>query len=180
MITINVRQTARIVAFLLVALLAVGALYVLTVGLPVTRFFEVPPAEPLPPGQIRYEPYPPAIYSLLAFLLVAIALLKTEWLPLAWWGVVLLLVSGGFLIFSLGFVYFTEAGVLAVPLGILHWQISGRKRWLMASWAGVGLLLLLSILLAGSSFGLYVLVACVLLGLLVAGLQWRTARQRAA
>jgi hypothetical protein len=164
----------RAVTLLLVLGFAVWAIYLLAVGLPVTVIPESPPGATTPPGAIVYQPYFGAVYSLAALLLVGAGLLRSKWLPLAWVGVALHLLSGGLLIFSMGILYIAVAGGLAVPLGMLQWQITQQRKWLATAWIGVGLVLLVGILLAGTSLATIILASGILLGAILAAMQWRT------
>lgn len=173
----NVKQIARAVAFLFVAALAAWAVYLLIVGLPVVSVPEGQPGEPLLPGEIVYQPYLGASYSLAVLLLIGVGLLKDKWLPLAWVGIVLHLLFGGLLIWSMGILYVAIAGGLAVPLGILQWHISQQNRWLATAWVGTGLALLIGFLLVGTPVEPIFLVSGILLGIILAVLQWRVSIQ---
>jgi hypothetical protein len=76
---------------------------------------------------------------------------------LAWAGLGLHLIIGGLLIFSWGIVYIAATGALAVPVGIVHWQASGNRRWLWGAWGGVAVLLGVGALMAWNPLGYAVL-----------------------
>lgn len=116
----NIKRTVHWAAFALIALVAVWAVYLLLIGLPVTRFPESLPGQPLPPGQTVFQPYPAALYALLALAPAAIGLLHEKWLRLAWASVVLLLLFGFLLIFSIGVYLIVAAALLALLLAALH------------------------------------------------------------
>jgi len=152
-----VKRGARIAAYLIIAGLAAWGAFLL-----------IPSA--------GFRAYPPALYSLLALLVVALGLIRDEWLLLAWIGLALHLIAGVLLIFSLGIVYVAATGVLSVPVGIVHWQASGERRWLWGAWGGVAVLLVVGALMAWNPIGY---VAFALAGALGVAL-WVVGRARRA
>jgi hypothetical protein len=170
----SIEQIMRWTIFALVITFAAWVVSLLVNGLPWTVFPEVPPGDPPPPDRIVYRPYQPAIFALLALLPAAVGMLREAWTSWAWASVVLLLLVGALLIFSMGYVFIIAAGVLAVLLAILQWQYTGRPNRLLAGWAGVGLLLVLGILFAEAPVGIYVGASAVLLALVLAILHGRS------
>jgi hypothetical protein len=82
------------------------------------------------------------------------------------------LVVGGLLLFSIGFWYMPIIGFLAVAVGILQWQASKRARWLLASAGGVAVVLLVGVLMSWTPMGVPLLVVGGLSALLLL-LLWR-------
>jgi hypothetical protein len=168
----TIKRAARLAAYLLILGLLGWDIYLLTTGLPATRFAEGFPGTPGLVIETVHRPYLPAWYSLAALLPLALGLLRDEWLPLAWLGLLLHLVVGGLLLFSIGFWYVPIIGLLAVAIGVLQWQASQRARWLLASAGGVAVVLLVGVLMNWTPLGVPLLVAGGLLALLLIAL-WR-------
>lgn len=116
----SLQQTIRWATFFLITLVAAWAVYLLVAGLSTTRFPEVQPGRPLPPGQRVMQPYPPALFALLALLPAAVGLLHEKWNWLAWGSVVFLLLGGLLLIFTIGLYLIIAAAALALLLAMLH------------------------------------------------------------
>ena len=170
------KRGARLAAYLIIAGLVAWAVYLLTVGLPFIGVFETVPGEPGLEPWITYMPYQPALYSLFALLVVALGLIRDEWLVLAWMGLALHLIAGVLLIFSLGIVYIAATGVLAVPVGVVQWQASGNRRWLRGAWGGVAILLVVGALMAWNPLGYASLALAGALGVAL----WVVSRARRA
>jgi hypothetical protein len=174
-----IKRAARLAAYLLILGLLVWDVYLLTVGLPVARYAEGLGGTTGLAIEAVHRPYLPAWYSLAALLPLALGLLRDEWLPLAWLGLLLHLVVGGLLVFSIGLWYVPIIGVLAVAAGILQWRASQRARWLLASAGGVAVVLLVGVLMNWTPLGPPLLVVGSLLALLLLAL-WRLQRNRVA
>ncbi len=163
----SLKRGARILAFLIIAALLAWAVYLLVVGQPNPVYAEGQAGDALPPPQIIYVRYLPALYSVFALLVVAVGLIRDEWLLMAWIGLALHLIAGGLLIFGWGIVYIAATGALAAPVGIVHWQASGERRWLWGAWAGVVVLLVVGALMAWNPFGYAALALAAILGVVL-------------
>jgi hypothetical protein len=180
-IVFGIKQSVRAAGFILVTILSIWAVYLLVVGIPSVLVTEVPLGEAVPSEEtIVYEPYFGAWYSLLALLFIAIGLLKEQWLPIAWVGILAHFIFGVILIWGMGLVYMAIAGGFAVLLGVLQQQISHQKKWLLPAWLGAGIVILAGIVLVGATtpLGQFILVIGILLGLMLTVLQLCIARQR--
>lgn len=168
----TIKHSARLAAYLIILGLAAWDIYLLTIGLPWTGYSETFPSTPGLTSTIVFMPYQPALYSLVALLPIAIGLSRDKWLPFTWAGLLLHLIVGGLLLFSLGLLYIPIIGLLAVVVGVVQRQVSHQARWLLASAGGVGVVLLVGLLLSYSAFGVALLVMG---GLLALGLLaiWR-------
>ena len=162
----TIKRTARLAAYLLIAALAAWAAYFVIAGVPYTSYAEVPPGQPLGPAQTVYMPYYPALYSPLVLLLVIVGLIRDQWLPLAWIGLLLHLAIGVLLIFSFGILYIGVTGLLVTLVSLIQWEASGRARWFLAAAAGAALLLLIGVVMLGTVYGYPLLAA----GLILCGL----------
>lgn len=168
----TIKRAARLTAYLLLLGLLIWDLYLLAIGLPAALYAEGFPGTPGLAIETVHRPYLPAWYSLAALLPMALGLLRDEWLPLAWLGLLLHLAVGGLLLFSAGFWYVPIMGLLAVAVGVLQWQASRRARWLLASAGGVAIVLLVGVLMNWTPLGNPLLILGVLLALLLIAL-WR-------
>jgi hypothetical protein len=166
----TIKRAARLAAYLLILGLMGWDIYLLTIGLPASRFAEGVAGPAGPTIDIVHRPYLPAWYSLVALLPMALGLLRDEWLPLAWFGLLLHLVVGGLLLFSIGFWYVPIIGVLAVAVGVLQWQASQRAWWLLASAGGIAVVVLVGVLMSWTPMGVPLLVVGFLLTLLLIAL----------
>lgn len=163
----TIKRAARLAACLLILGLIGWDVYLLTVGLPAARYAEGVPGPAGPTIETVYRPYLPAWYSLAALLPLALGLLRDEWLSLAWLGLLLHLVVGGLLLFSIGFWYVPITGFLAVALGVLQWQARQRVLWLVASAGGVAIVLLVGVLMKWTPLGVPLLAAGMLVGIVL-------------
>jgi len=169
----NITKIMRWAIITLVIVVAVWTIYLLFVGIFWSTVLKVQLGEPLSPVRFVYRPYRSAIFTLLALLPVAIAMLREAWTSWAWASVVLLLLVGNSLVFSIGLVLMVAAGALAVLLSIVHWQRNGQPHWLLAGWVGIGLLLHLALLYAYAPVYKYVGASAILLALLIVTLHGR-------
>jgi hypothetical protein len=77
----TLKRASRLAAFLLIAGLLAWAVYLFTVGVRWVGYFETVPGQAGLQEQITYRPYLPALYSVAALVVVALGLLRDEWLP---------------------------------------------------------------------------------------------------
>ncbi len=154
-------RAARLAAYLLLAALAAWDLWLLLVGTPTPYYSETFPGSEGLATTLVYQRYPPALPALIALAVVALALLRDQWLRLAWLGLLPHLIWGGLLLFSWGLVYVAATGVLVVPIALLQWHVTDERRWLWIAWAGPAILLLVGALMAWNPFGF----ACLALAL---------------
>ena len=168
----RIAAMARLAVFLLVAALLVWALYLVVVGLPYPEVREtVTGVTTSRQTIVNYVPYYGGIYSTAALVLVVLGVSRDKWLPLAWVGLLSHLAVGAIAIWGMGIIYIAATGILAVPVGILQWQNTDQKRWLLAAWIGVGLTAITGTILLGTDFGVPLLTSGVLLTLILIGLQ---------
>lgn len=120
----GVGLTARILAILLTIVISVVATFLLFVQQPVEVVKEVPLGyEGVPPvGQILYERYKPAVIYLAASALLLLGLVVKKLMPLAWIGIVFLIIWSVLFLFSSGAAFLPVAGILLILLGVVQYS----------------------------------------------------------
>jgi hypothetical protein len=122
-----------------------------------------------------------AVVLLVGLLLIGIGLSRDAAMPAAWLGWGLMVLLGVPLIFNVGLLMLSMAGLLALPLSILQWQISDRRGWLIAGWVGAALLLgegwLLRLTPSGA--GLMMVAIGVMMVVILAWIQFHPEQQAA-
>ena len=116
--------TARILAILLTIVIFVVATLLLFVQQSVEVMKEVPLGyEGVPPvEQILSERYKPAAGYLAASVLLLIGLVGKKLMPLAWVGIVFLIIWSVLFLFSSGAAFLPAAGILIILLGVVQYS----------------------------------------------------------
>ncbi len=171
-------RAARLTAYLFLAALAAWDLWLLLVGTPTPYYSETLPGSQGLVTNVIYQRYPPALPALVALAVVVLALLRDNWLRLAWLGLLTHLIWGGLLLFSRGLYYVAATGVIIVPVALLQWQVTGERRWLWVAWAGPAILLLVGALMSWNWLGYASLGAAIVASVLLVVLGRRYARMK--
>ena len=116
--------TARSLAILLTVLISVGAALLLFVPQSVEVVKEVPLGyEGVPPVErILYESYKPAAGYLAASALLLLGLAVKKLMPLAWAGIVFLIIWSVLFLFSSGAAFLPAIGILILFLGVVQYS----------------------------------------------------------
>ena len=120
----GVGLTARILAILLTIVISVVATFLLIVQQPVEVVKEVPLGyEGVPPvEQILYERYKPAAIYIAASALLLLGLVVKKLMPLAWIGIVFLIIWSVLFLFSSGAAFLPAAGILIILLAVVQYS----------------------------------------------------------
>lgn len=122
-----VRSAPKIIAVLLVSIVAIYAITLLVVGETITvvqetSIEEINTTDPVPmPVSIEYVPYPPAIVLLLAAVLLLAGLLGRKQF-LAWIGLAILLLFSLLFLFSSGGILLPIAVLLLILLPLINFM----------------------------------------------------------
>jgi hypothetical protein len=116
--------TARILAILLTVVISVGSALLLFVPQPVEVVKEVPLGYEgvLPVERILNEGYKPAAGYLAASALLLLGLVVKKLIPLAWIGIVFLIIWSVLFLFSSGAAFLPAAGILILLLGVVQYS----------------------------------------------------------
>ena len=120
----GIGATAWMLAILLTIVIVVVSTVLLFVPQPVEVVQEVPQGYEgaLPVERILYERYRPAAGYLAASALLLLGLLVKKILPLAWVGIVFLIIWSVLFLFSSGAAFLPVAGILIVLLGVVQYS----------------------------------------------------------